>query len=89
MVKYLVKTILTASPNNKNFAGEVQSYLTGKGGTIIQCDIPNWRHIDINNYYIEQYGYNTEALAKRSYNYRCPQNDDKWSSEVSIIKYEI
>lgn len=56
---YIIKRHYEATENNPNFAGEIKDYYTGKAGEILSTDtLPaQWK--------IEEYGYKTEAGAKR------------------------
>lgn len=84
MKRYVVKSIYTATAQNKLFAGEQEIELTGKGERTIYSNsacspqplIP---------YFVSEYGYKRACDARRSYLYRHPQNDTNWRTTTEII----
>lgn len=95
MKKYIVKEDSVATAENKNFAGETQIAYFGKEDTCLGAE---GTHIDrycptsqtgLNMYMVKEYGYDTEAQARRNWTYRNPENSKWWKSTVSIIAVEV
>ena len=87
-IYYLVQNICTATARNENFAGEVHSYIHGKGDYLLFMETPDgWRNFNLlAPYWVRKYGYKRECDAKRCYTYTHPENSKYWSSEVKIIR---
>lgn len=91
MKYYLVKTVSTATDENPGFSGQIETTYNGVGDYLLFSDAPYYYgHLNLlNAYFIEEYGYKSEALAKRCYSYKHPQNDRNWTSTVSIECFDI
>lgn len=87
MKKYLVKEVSTGTPENPNFAGEVHTSWNGKGGEF--CTETGWVFKNTFDHFIREYGYNSEAAARRNWSYRNPENTKYWSSTVEIVSFEV
>lgn len=89
---WFVKSISTATPENKNFAGEVHTYIFGKDAFRLYEDVPGgWYNKDLTDcpYCVLEYGYKRLCDAKRSYSYKHPQNDDSWRTTVKIVSIDV
>jgi len=90
MKYYLVKTISTATEENPSFKGSIDTYYSGKKRYCLKELVEGSysRYVDsydyICKYNLDMYGYKSEAMAKRSYNYKHPENCKLWTCEVSI-----
>lgn len=93
MKKYLVKTVSKATAENPSFAGLEQISYNGKGEKTVGMEgsaaEAAWLTKPLHPYMIAEYGYNTEAHARRSWLYKNPQNDKFWTSTVEIVSFEI
>lgn len=89
MKKFLVKSVSTATKENPNFAGSVITYWTGKKEAIVASEGTEWNDIEMNPYFVEEYGYNRMCDAKRSYDYKHPENSRNWTTVVEIVTVEI
>ena len=92
MIRYLVKVVSTAKSNNHTYAeGTKHVYYYGANCTLIYS-INSWVTEQPNLFLAREYGYKSEASAKRSYVYK--HNDDdvpyerRWNSAVSIVPFE-
>lgn len=93
MKKYLVKETSYATENNKNFAGMDSVSYYGKGSkrlahhgsAAVACYSVSALHL----YQIEEYGYDRECDAKRSWIYKNPENTEHWQSTVEVIEFNI
>lgn len=85
MKKYLVKKVSTGTPSNPNFAGEGRVSWHGKGNEF-WCEEDCMYYFD---YFLLEYGYNSEAAARRNWSYRNPENTKYWSSTVEIVCFEV
>jgi hypothetical protein len=89
---WFVREVSTATPENKNFAGEVHTYIIGKDSMHIYEDVPggfhngDWTKIP---YFIHKYGYKRPCDARRSYAYRHPQNDESWKTTVKLVSIDV
>ena len=93
MTKYIVRSISKATEANDNFAGEVILAHYGKENHLINhCGSHAnaiWRSYPAWARDIREYGYDTEAAARRNWTYRNPENTKFWTSTVSILKVEV
>ena len=89
MKKYLIKEVSTATDDNPNFRGEVQERLYGKGMEMIMCKGTKYDDFDFSMYKYEEYGYDRECDAKKSWVYKNPENTKYWTSTVEIVCVEI
>ena len=93
MVKYLVKTTMVATPENRSFAGEMCIYYHGKGCKMVACvgehAKKTYTYQRLNKYMAGKYGYSRECDAKRSWDYRNPQNDRSWTATTEIVRVVI
>lgn len=93
MKKYLVKTISIATEQNPNFAnqecisyhGKGQKTLCQRGSHAIAINSV----IEMDNYLVKEYGYDRLCDAKRSYQFKHPENNKFWSSTSQIIEVEV
>ena len=86
-IYYLTMNISTATVRNMSFGGEVHTYIHGKEDKLLDAD--GNRHINchlLTPYWVRQYGYKTEAEAKRNWSYRNPENTEYWQTESRIIR---
>ena len=88
MTVYFVQTTYVANEENKNFRGQTQIHYSGRGGEPIAAFNSSWDFDYRNRYMAENYGYKRECDARRSYNYKNPQNDKHWRSTTEIVPYE-
>lgn len=89
---WFVKSVIMATKDNKNFAGEVHTYIFGKEEFRLFEDVPGgFYNKDLTDcpYCIIEYGYKRLCDAKRSYSYRNPQNDDFWRTTVKIVSLDV
>ena len=89
MKKYIIKSVCTATAENKNFAGEVHTYWHGKEDTLLGADAGTSLQIKLYDHMIGWYGYSRKCDAERNWSYRNPQNDKNWTTEVEIVEVEI
>ena len=86
-----VQVISTATAANENFAGEVHSYIFGTGEEWLFAETGSaWN--DCNRLYpsyVREYGYKRRCDAVRNYEYKHPQNDRNWKTEVKIVRLWI
>lgn len=97
MIRYLVKVVNTANSKNKRYKEGTQSVYyyaadqlcVGSEGVLAE-EFGTAR--DIDKYLVREYGYKSEASARRSWIYK--HNDDEtsyerfWDSAVSIVSCE-
>lgn len=94
MKYYLVKSVSTATEENPSFKGSMATYYSGKGDyclkRLVEGNYSRYIHpFDyICKFNLDMYGYKSEAMAKRSYNYKHPENSKNWTTEVSIVCVE-
>lgn len=89
---WFVKSVSTATTENKNFAGEVHTYIFGKEEFRLFEDVPGgFYNCDLTDcpYCIVEHGYKRFCDAKRSYSYKNPQNDDSWRTTVKIVSLDV
>lgn len=89
---WFVKSVSTATPENKDFAGEVHTYIFGKEEYRLFENVPGgFYNIDLTNCpgCIVEYGFKRSSDAKRSFNYKNPQNDWAWRTTVSIVSIDV
>ena len=89
---YFVKSVSTATPENKNFAGQVHTYIMGKDSYHLHEDVPDgWYNKDLTDCpnAIRTYGYKRVCDAKRNYSYTHPQNDLYWQTKVRIVSIDV
>ena len=94
MKRYLVMSVLTPTEENvldvPSNAGAVHIYIEGVSGYKLLKRCTDWNDFDIlNDWQIKEHGYKRECDAKRSYEYKNPQNDEHWRTVVSIIECEV
>lgn len=89
MRKYLVLVTAVATKQNPNFAGEVRHYYYGKDQHLVASDGDHYIYNKMYPTEVEEFGYDTEASAKRSWVYNNTQNTDFWKSAVAIIPVEL
>lgn len=86
---YFVMVRSVATEENPCFAGDVQVVVIGKGSKIVAMSGSHsdntYSRIKFNGYWAKDYGYKSEAMAKRSYDYRNPENTKYWKSTASIV----
>lgn len=89
---WFVKKVSTATPENKNFAGEVHTYIIGKEYFRLYEDVPggfyngDWTKCV---HFVRKYGYKRPCDARRSYAYKNPQNDESWKTTVKLVSIDI
>lgn len=89
---YFVKEVSTATPENKNFAGQVHTYIKGKDNFRLFEDVPDgWYNKDLTDcpYCIREYGYKRICDAKKNYTYKHPENSWSWTTKVKIVSIDI
>jgi hypothetical protein len=89
---WFVKAVSTATDKNRNFAGEVHTYIVGEESFHLFEDVPNgWYNKDLTDcpYCIHEYGYKRPCDAKRSYTYRNPENTEFWQTTVKLVSLDI
>lgn len=89
---WFVKSVSTATPENRNFAGEVHTYIFGKEEFRMFEDVPGgFYNKDLTDcpYCVIEYGYKRLCDAKRSYSYKNPQNDEAWRTAVKIVSVDV
>ena len=86
MKKYLVKEVSTGTSVNPSFPGEVRVSWNGKGNEFYFED--EVAFAGFFDYFLREYGYNTEAAARRNWSYRNPENTRYWSSTVEICEFD-
>lgn len=89
---WFVKKVTTATDKNKNFPGEVHTYIFGKEEFRLFEDVPNgFFNRDLTNcpHVILENGYKRACDAKRSYEYKHPEDGEYWTSKVSLVCCEI
>lgn len=89
---WFVKSVSTATPENKNFAGEVHTYIFGKNSSRLYEDVPDgFYNCDLTDcpYYIVENGYKRACDARRSYEYKHPQNDKSWTTTVKLVSLDV
>lgn len=89
---WFVKAVSTATPENKNFAGEVHTYIIGKDSYHLFEDVPGgFYNCDLTDcpYCIVEHGYKRPCDARRSYSYKNPQNDKSWKTTVKLVSIDI
>lgn len=96
MKKYIIKTISTATENNKSYAGKTATYYHGKGQSLLGTDNDNiWFSWNVKNpselpkYLVEEHGYNRKCDAARSWILNNPENSEFWTSTTEIVEVEI
>ena len=84
---YLVESVSTATPGNKNFDGEVHTHIYGKSDYTLFRETPDgWCNCNLlAPHWIREYGYKRECDARRNWCYKHPQNDEHWKTETRII----
>ena len=85
---YLVKVIATATEANKNFSGDVHTYIYGKDQTLLKMEGTRYGQ-DFDNmysYFLRKYGYKRACDAKRSPSYKDTQADEFWNYSAEIIE---
>lgn len=89
---WFVKSVSTATPENKNFAGEVHTYIFGKNDFRLYEDVPggfyNKDLTDCPNCVIEN-GYKRFGDVRRSYSYKHPENSEYWRTTVKIVSIDV
>ena len=89
---WFVKSVSTATDENKNFAGEVHTYIFGKNEFRLFEDVPGgFYNKDLTDcpYCVVEYGYKRLCDAKRAYSYKHPQNDNSWRTTVKIVSVDV
>lgn len=89
---WFVKEVSTATPANKNFYGEVHTYIFGKDGFRLYEDVPGGffnRDLTDCPYCIVENGYKRPCDAKRNYSYTHPTNDEFWTSTVQLVSLDV
>ena len=92
MKKYLIKSVLTATKENPNFAGAVITYWHGKGEKVVASEgnaLCGWEDVKMIPYYVNEYGYNRLCDAKKSWCYKNPENSKNWTTKVEIVTVEV
>ena len=85
---YIVKVTSKATPDNKNFAGEVHIDYFGKDqksiGSYVSKDGGEFVAVDpLNEWRIEEYGYTRLCDARRSWIYKHGNELNKWPDGTS------
>ena len=95
MIKYLIKTYSKATENNPSFAGEEFYAYYGKNQKLLAYEGSHAEHVhsafNSISYMLEEYGFNRECDAKKSWIYKNPdRNSPYWTPDiVEIIKMEV
>lgn len=93
MKKYLIKVISRATEQNPNFANQEYTSYYGKGQEVLcrkgSYAIATGTAFEMNSYLVKEYGYNRLCDAKRSYQFKYPENNKFWSSTSWIIEVEV
>lgn len=93
MTVYLVKSHSVATDLNENFAGQDVTTLSGKEGHLIEVTGSHakavWMEIKFNEYYARWYGYKRACDARRSHDYRYPDNSKYWQTTVEIVSVDL
>lgn len=95
MTKYIIHTVTRATPNNKNFHGDVVEGYHGKCG--VTCGLYHNHGAELitsKPFYARHdamaHGYSRVSDAKKNYQWKNPQNDEFWVTElVEIIPIEV
>ena len=86
--RYIIKVTATATSDNPNFAGDVQTYYYGKGQFMI-----SYREEPVNalsKYLVTEYGYKRRYDAVKASKFWDNTPDDKyWDSVTEIIEYTL
>ena len=86
-IYYLTQNISTATAQNMSFGGEVHTYIHGKEDKLLDAEGNRYVNVHLlTPYYVREYGYKTEAEAKRNWSYRNPENTKYWRTESSVIR---
>ena len=87
-IRYIIKVTATATSDNPNFAGDVQTYYYGKGQFMI-----SYREEPVNalsKYLVTEYGYKRRYDAVKASKFWDNTPDDKyWDSVTEIIEYTL
>ena len=85
-MRYIIKVTATATSDNPNFAGDVQTYYYGKGQFMI-----SYREEPVNalsKYLVTEYGYKRKYDAVKASKFW--DNDAKyWDYKTEIIEYTL
>lgn len=101
---YFIEVISTATPENKNFAGDVHRYVYGKGEELVAFEmvkdvsrdayhLKEFDNTDV-EYDIREYGFKSaktaETVGKRVHGNNDVYNGvTNWTNEIHIIEREI
>ena len=89
---YFVKVVNRATKNNPNFAGDVCESLYGKNQTLVaMCGNHAERLYTTQKFipfYAKQFGYKRASDARRSYMFKCIEDERFWDTEVSIVEID-
>ena len=83
-IRYIIKVTATATSDNPNFAGDVQTYYYGKGQFII-----SYREEPVNalKYLVTEYGYKRRYDAVKASKFW--DNAKYWDYKTEIIEYTL
>ena len=87
-IYYAVMTIYTATKENVNFPGEVQTWINGKEDKVLFAEgtSDHWNDQPLYAYRVREYGYKRMCDAKRNYSYTHQESESKsWIKEVRIV----
>lgn len=79
---YIIKTHYEATEKNRNFAGDIQDWYTGKGGWVMGD-----KNVFPSDWQIEHGGYPTLAGAKRGL--KAAQNSAEWEMQQGFWKVSV
>lgn len=88
-VYYLVKSVFTATEENKNFPGQVVTTIHGKENQRLYMDGSYKKMSDFTILYpgmVRMYGYKNKRDAARNWSYKNPENSQFWTTEVEIVQ---
>lgn len=84
-IRYIIKVTATATSDNPNFAGDVQTYYYGKGQFMI-----SYREEPVNalsKYLVTEYGYKRRYDAVKASKFW--DNAKYWDYKTEIIEYTL
>ena len=92
---YFIKITSVATETNKNFAGQIRTYLYGKQETLLETQGNKNLKIEFSSYLAKEYGYNRKCDAVRSMkrhqelNRWAEKEFPYWTSIVEIVEINV
>lgn len=86
--RFLVKVTATATENNKNFAGDVHTYIYGKDQELLKMEGTRYGQDfdNMNTYFLKKYGYKRACDAQKSPSYKNAQAEEFWNYSAEIVE---